>query len=42
MHEWCDGMLDTHTVLLLAELATELWDYPISTTNRTVQLSNFP
>ena len=36
MHEWCDGKLDTRTVLLLVELATELWDYPISTNNGTV------
>ena len=37
MHELCDGKLDTHTVILLVELAIELWDYPISTTNRTVR-----
>ena len=42
MHEWCDRKLDTRTVILLDELAIELRDYPISTNNRTVRLSNFP
>ena len=41
MPEQCDGEMDTDTVLLLAELAVELQDYPIPTSNRTVGLSNF-
>ena len=41
MPEQCDGEMDTRTVLLLAELAVELQDYPIPTSNRTVGLSNF-